>query len=309
MYGDNRDGIWGTEAHDAFAIDSAFLVKRYKTINCGYHHNAAIDENGYVYTWGRSTFGQLGQGEVINNALPTLLSAPLQEVKIAAVSCGWQHTMALTNQGFLFSWGLNINGQLGIGDYNDRNVPTVIESLIADPVSKISAGHSHSAIVTSDGKLYAWGANPDARLCRKTTYYKLSHRPKNINKPAFCKALKDRKMIDVSLGADHSLFLEDNGTVYASGNASRGQLGDNYYHPDIYPDPYVQHFMFSTGDTRAIKVQAGDGFSAILTSEGEVYTFGLGNYGRLGHHHGVSLTKPSRIDMLSVSLSKLIRFI
>ena len=76
---------------------------------------------------------------------------------------------------------------------------------------KAAAGHSHSAFIDVNNKLHTWGANPDARLCRKTDFYRLSKRPKNVNKPLLCKALKDYKIVEMALGASHSLFVADDG--------------------------------------------------------------------------------------------------
>jgi len=299
MLGDNRDGICGSEANANFAVEPTVVYKRFLKIACGYHHNAGVDEYGRVYTWGRSEFGQLGQGEVINSSIPTLIALPLRNIRVNEVCWGWQHTIAVTENGFLFSWGLNINGQLGLGDYADRDKPTLVNSLINTRVIKIAAGHSHSAMIDENNQLYTWGANPDARLCRRTSYYRLSHRPKNINKPALWQALVDRKIVDVALGADHSLFLGADGRVFASGNGERGQLGDPCHNWNTYPEPYVEHILFSTSFNRAVKIGAGDGFSVVLNEIGEVYSFGMGNYGRLGHYHGVSMSKPSMIDLVS----------
>ena len=167
---------------------------------------------------------------------------------------------------------------------------------------KAAAGHSHSAFIDVNNKLHTWGANPDARLCRKTDFYRLSKRPKNVNKPLLCKALKDYKIVEMALGASHSLFVADDGWVFASGSSDRGQLGDPYFDSAIYPDPYVQHTIFSWKSNKCVKVGAGDGFSIILTETGGVYSFGAGNYGRLGHSHGLQLSKPAIIDYVSNSV-------
>lgn len=70
-------------------------------------------------------------------------------------------------------------------------------------------------MIDQEGSLYTWGANPDSRLCKQITYYKLSMRPKNFNKPSKCTAIGKDHIVDMSLGADHSLFLRDDGLVYA----------------------------------------------------------------------------------------------
>ena len=125
MLGDNRDGIWKTEANGLFAVEQAVVYKIFKQIIWGYHHNAAIDEADKVYSWRRSIFGQLGQAEVMNQAVPTLVSKPLKNIWISSICWGWQHTMAVTTNGFLFTWGLNFNGQQGLGDYIDKDIPTL----------------------------------------------------------------------------------------------------------------------------------------------------------------------------------------
>jgi len=306
IVGDNREGKCGTGRVEMHMTKPTMLRKRFMDINCGYHHNAAIDEDGIIYTWGRSNHGQLGQGEVKNQSIPSLLAQPLTKMEISEVSCGWQHTLALSIQGFVFAWGLNINGQLGHGDYDDRNVPTLIESMIVNRVSKISAGHSHSALTDQNCTLYTWGANPDCRLCRKISYYKLSMRPKNTNKPTMCSVIKKDRIVGISLGADHSLFLREDGLVYACGNVSRGQLGDQYYHPEKAEHPYFPLYLFSTRGNKCIKVQAGDGFSVFLTEKGNVYSCGEGNYGRLGNENCTSSSKPLVIDYLHSNNIKII---
>mmetsp|Transcript_1428 Transcript_1428/g.1642 ORF Transcript_1428/g.1642 Transcript_1428/m.1642 type:complete len:119 (+) Transcript_1428:1396-1752(+) len=85
MLGDNRDGICGSEANANFAVEPTVVYKRFLKIACGYHHNAGVDEYGRVYTWGRSEFGQLGQGEVINSSIPTLIALPLRNIRVNEV--------------------------------------------------------------------------------------------------------------------------------------------------------------------------------------------------------------------------------
>jgi len=50
-------------------------------------------------------------------------------VAIDQIACGWQHSMATTRNGFLFSWGLNVSGQLGLGDFVDRSTPEHVKIL------------------------------------------------------------------------------------------------------------------------------------------------------------------------------------
>ncbi|CAI2384300.1 unnamed protein product [Moneuplotes crassus] len=296
MLGDNREGRCGTDQDSQFMKHPTKLKIPFKDIKLGYHHSSGISMEGIAYTWGSSSSGQLGQGEVINQRVPSLLALPLKKIKISGISCGWQHTLAVTASGYLYSWGQNINGQLGLGDFKDRNVPTLVEKSLSNPVDKVSAGHSHSAMIDNNSQLYTWGANPDSRLCKKTTYYKLSMKSKDVNKPARYKALENTRIVDVSCGHDHTLFCDDKGVVYASGDSSKGQLGDPYYHPEKAELPYFAHYFLANDEDRCIKVKAGDGFSVFLSLNGSVYTCGQGNYGRLGHENCVNLSKPAMIQ-------------
>ena len=59
--------------------------------------------------------------------------------------------MALTKNGFLYSWGINFNGQLGLGDFDDRHLPVLVRDLLGTRVSKIACGHSHSGAIDMGG--------------------------------------------------------------------------------------------------------------------------------------------------------------
>ena len=91
--------------------------------------------------------------------------------------------MATTQSGLLFSWGLNVYGELGLGSNSDQDKPKQVEALQIYCVVKMSAGRSHSAIVTECGKLFTWGHNPDGRLLKPVVKYNKSSRTKNYYLP------------------------------------------------------------------------------------------------------------------------------
>lgn len=89
---------------------------------CGDSHSMALTKEGFVYAWGEATLGQLGLDNV--NALPKNTEGKpyqpyptkvlaLANKKITAISCGETHTLALTENGHLYSFGANGCGQLG----------------------------------------------------------------------------------------------------------------------------------------------------------------------------------------------------
>ena len=131
-------------------------------IECGYHHSAAVTKEGEIMAWGRGVFGQLGLGSNQSYSSPQPIEFLGSQI-ITSIACGWQHTMALTQTGQVFSWGYGEDGQLGHGNINDSLIPKLIESIADRNVSQIAWGHSHSGVI-AQGEVYMWGSNPDARL-------------------------------------------------------------------------------------------------------------------------------------------------
>jgi alpha-tubulin suppressor-like RCC1 family protein len=80
-------------------------------IACGESHTCALTSDGDVYTWGSGQIGQLGHGDFHRQSLPIKV-ANINE-KIVQVACGKKHTVALTSDGKVYSWGSNESGQLG----------------------------------------------------------------------------------------------------------------------------------------------------------------------------------------------------
>jgi RCC1 and BTB domain-containing protein len=126
-------------------------------IKCGANHSLALTQSGEVYAWGSNLRGQIGCGDNYIKSMPTKLKA-LNDIKIKMISCGFNHSMALTENGCVYSWGFNEFGQLGIGNTKDSNIPKQIEikDIIID---KITCGAIHSLLLTNNGVIYAFGGN------------------------------------------------------------------------------------------------------------------------------------------------------
>lgn len=116
-----------------------------------------------------------------------LVRGQLNKVKVRDICCGWDHSMATTLSGLLFAWGLNVYGELGIGNYRDQDQPQHVVELETFDVVYMSAGKHHSAITTRCGKLFTWGHNPDGRLLKKREFYKKNGATRNFFYPQHIK--------------------------------------------------------------------------------------------------------------------------
>ncbi|KAJ6366240.1 hypothetical protein OIU77_002759, partial [Salix suchowensis] len=79
----------------------------------------ALTSDGNLYGWGWNKFGQVGVGDNIDHCSPVQVKIPLDQ-KVVQISCGWRHTLAVTERQNVFSWGRGTNGQLGHGESMDR---------------------------------------------------------------------------------------------------------------------------------------------------------------------------------------------
>ncbi len=188
----------------------------------GYHHTAGVTTDGYVVTWGRGVFGQLGHGDNESYFTPKPIEKLLR-VPILQVTCGWQHTMALSQDRQVFSWGYGEDGQLGHGDTVDYLEPKEIEFFRGQNVTQVECGHSHSGAIC-DGEAFMWGLNPDSRL--------MVEGPESVDSPSLTLMSELRKedpkafeIKKISLGVTHSGVITSSGEVFTAGSKLDGQLG------------------------------------------------------------------------------------
>jgi hypothetical protein len=132
------------------------------TVSAGDYHTMAVGVNGSLWAWGLGSYGQLGLGDTNKRLVPTLVGA--EEMfggsKVRTVACGDAHTLAVTEAGELWAWGLGVQGRLGLNDEQRRLMLTRVDPqhFAHAPICAVAAGESHSAAVTAGGALYyTWG--------------------------------------------------------------------------------------------------------------------------------------------------------
>ncbi|XP_056612640.1 RCC1 and BTB domain-containing protein 2 isoform X2 [Triplophysa dalaica] len=138
-------------------VSSCLQNKVVVNIACGQLCSMAVLDNGETYGWGYNCNGQLGLGNNANQQTPCRIAA-LQGINIVQVVCGYAHTLALTDEGFVYSWGANSYGQLGTGNKSNQALPTLI-NMDKERMVEVAACHtSHtSAAKTQSGQVLMWG--------------------------------------------------------------------------------------------------------------------------------------------------------
>jgi alpha-tubulin suppressor-like RCC1 family protein len=173
--------------------------------------------------------------------------------------------LALTSQGQVYSFGDNEYGQLGLGDVEYINGPTILS---ISEITAISAGSVYSLFLTSQGQVYSCGLNE---------YYQLGLGDKKKRKiPTLIDNLTS-SIVAISAGYGHSLFLDTQSQVFSCGNGRSGELGLGEIREARYPV-----LIEAPEIGRIIAISAGTNHSMILNSQGQVYGFGDNDYGQLG---------------------------
>lgn len=115
-----------------------------------------------MYCWGSNSYGQLGLGAVIQESPYPQLVTSLSHSKVVDVVAGQYHSIALTADGKVYTWGWGIHGQLGHDSCDNEYYPKELK--FEEPVVQVAAGHAHSLLLTCEGKLYGFGSNAFGQL-------------------------------------------------------------------------------------------------------------------------------------------------
>ncbi|XP_064190725.1 probable E3 ubiquitin-protein ligase HERC3 isoform X1 [Anguilla rostrata] len=133
-------------------------------ITAGGDHSFALSLSGAVFGWGKNSAGQLGLNDEQDRAVPCHIKF-LRTQKVVYISCGEEHTAALTKDGGLFTFGDGSQGQLGHDSTNNELLPRRVLELMGSEVSQIACGRQHTlAFVPSSGLVYAFGCNSKGQL-------------------------------------------------------------------------------------------------------------------------------------------------
>ena len=242
-------------------------------VTCGAHHTIAVATapEREVYAWGWGDFGRLGTGDPGDRHAPTPVRA-LRGVHVEHVACGDSHCLVVARDGTLFSFGRNQNGQLGLGDTEDRLSPCVVQFFrdVGTRVRRAAGGAEHSAVTDARGAMYTFGWG---------RYGNLGHgHARDLHVPTLVESLEGQHVTDPICGWRHSAALTDGGRLWTFGWSKYGQLGHgdcvDHWTPKLLPEFAGGPITAASGGWRHMCALAG--------STGTLYAWGWNHFGQLG---------------------------
>lgn len=245
----------------------------------------AVGAGGVVWAWGLNDFGQLGDGTKSPAAIPQQVPGL---TGITQVSAGEAYVLARSSVGKVWGWGENDDYQLGTGTTTeaDSPVPIVMDVPAPLPTARVVAGSTVSLAVDTSGQLFVWGSDPShiGLLGFGTTT--------SVEKVPFGGSAFGL-VTAVANGGDHILVAEGANNVFGWGANDRGQLGDgtkiNQFKPEKLPLSSVAALF------------AGGGVSAVVHTDGSLWTFGDDTDGGIGNGTCCTTVNPNPIQVTSLA--------
>ncbi|MED0757677.1 hypothetical protein P4S93_00735 [Aneurinibacillus thermoaerophilus] len=247
----------------------------------GNGYSLALTKDGTIYAWGSNKYGQLGLGEGAGAFVKTPTRV-LEVRDIASIAGGQGHAFAVKNDGTVYAWGRNNEGQLGDDTTKDRYIPVRIDDLKG--ISRIVMGTNHIIAFQRSGNMYAWGNNDFGQLGNGSN--DASKTPVQVN------FLSDVQQL-FTVG-DSNFALKSDGTVWAWGKNDEGQLGDGTRENRLMP---VKIEVL----TKIKMISVSEDHGLALDEDGKVWAWGKNNQGQLGigKTEGKESSVPVQVGKLS----------
>ena len=270
---------------------------RIVSVSAGGYIALAIDENGHIWSAGANVSGQLGYDENSHTFTPNPVFRRVTDgvgnTKFVAVSAGMNGSLALDENGCVWSVGNNSYGQLGHTAYDEKfcvhTFQKVTDGIGGVKIVSICASGYYSYAIDEDGHVWSAGLN----------YYGQLGRPDNYGiegaAPTFTRitaGLGDTKIVAASAQYSYAALLDADGGIWTLGKNDAGQLGreDGFGSDSPTGTTFQLVSRFSeakivalaTGEKPAVGFYAAEEHTVALDADGKVWTNGKSTYGQRG---------------------------
>jgi alpha-tubulin suppressor-like RCC1 family protein len=259
-WGNNMDGQLGNGNYLTSTVPLKISALQGVTaIAAGDYHSLALRNDGTVWSWGYNNYGQLGDGTDRQASNVPIMVKNLSG--IIAISAGAGHSVALKNDGTVWTWGNNLEGQLGNNNGSKNNTPAQVAGI--SDVTAIAAGWLHTLTLKNDGTVWSWGYNSNGQLGNVIGLGTQAYSPLQVSGLTGVTA--------IAAGGYHSVALKNDTTVWAWGKNNDGQLGDNSTSQHVVP---VQ----ASGVANVTSIAAGGNYTVALNTFGNLLIWGNDSY-------------------------------
>jgi alpha-tubulin suppressor-like RCC1 family protein len=300
------------------------------TVSSGDSHSCAILVDGQVACWGRNNVGQLGDGSFLDKSNPVITQLPSSKNAVM-IEAGISHTCAIMDDGSMYCWGLNANGQLNNGSGSAYSSPVQSQLPTGTSAVIVATGESHTCVLLNDSSLHCIGGNTEGQLGDSTLVSKTSLTPSSWNQNSSVSELSytlgyasKRSAIVAGWGQMTYSSLQlpsgvsfdiDDGSISYDGLGSLGQFPitisttngvdnhstsiaitifeHNQVEGRIGSFVYDAGFSSSASSTDAISINAGHENSCLITHENRMKCWGYNAYGQVGVNHASTVSSPS----------------
>jgi alpha-tubulin suppressor-like RCC1 family protein len=278
--------VWGSNAYGKLGDGTAFVDRstpvttsaggsNWRQVATASDHTVAIKTDGSLWVWGRNVFGQLGTNTSGDDKY-TPVTTFAGGTNWKQTFCGSNHTAAIKTDGTLWTWGYNFYGQLGNNITSIRSIP-VTTFAGGTNWKQTSCGSAHTAAIKTDGTLWIWGYNTFVQLGDNTTTNR------SIPVTTF---IGGTNWKEVSCGGLHTAAIKTDGTLWAWGTNTSGQLGDNTV---TYRTTPVT--TFSGGNDWKV-VSSGSAHITAIKNDGTLWTWGRNSVRALGDNTAINKSTP-----------------
>ncbi|EIE80946.1 hypothetical protein G6F46_006396 [Rhizopus delemar] len=309
-WGCTDEGVLGREGKNDEPVKIE-IEETFVKVVAGDCINMALTKDGNLYTWGtyRGADGAFGFSPTLSQQSTPLLFSSLSKETIVDITTGTNHSLALSADGRLFTWGYGEQGQLGrrISSRHPKD-SLRCEPLSLKNVKLIGAGSYHSLAVTHDNQLYAWGLN-NFRQCAN------SEEPV-IFSPTLVPLPESIGTIVAVDGGEHfTVIVNEAGEVFTFGRGDANQLG--------LPEDVIAPLKLSSTESAfkfiipvATKVpnlppvsQISVGSEFVLTAciNGEGYSWGFNSSNAIGNGNDDDEPVPCKLKGKNLGTSKIVR--
>jgi alpha-tubulin suppressor-like RCC1 family protein len=254
-------------------------------LSAGGYHTCDAKQNGTLWCWGFNEGGQIGDGTTVDKYYPWQVTA--MGSSVVEVAAGFDFTCARKNDGTLWCWGYNYDGEIGDGTNTTRTLPVQVTAL-GNNVAGISTGDQHTCARRTDGTIWCWGNNAYGQLGNGTTTS--SSTPVQISASGF--------FIEISAGGYQTCARTGDGTLWCWGENNVGQVGDGTTTNRLTP---VQ----VTGlPYPAAEISAGEDHTCARLTDGSLWCWGWNYHAQLGDGSHTDSWVPINVDRLGTSVTQ-----